>query len=301
LGIFGQRSADKHVPPGVFQLPKHQIALFLQHLWATDGCISNYHHPNGKSYKASIFFSTVSEALARDVAALLLRLGIHSTLKWTSGQCYTVQIYGKTHQLSFLEQVGAFGPRVGPAATAKAELLKRGPANPNRDTIPIEVFDRVKATMKTQGISQRRMAELRGTSFGGSSHFKFAPSREVLRSYAEVLQSAELTDLINSDVLWDEVVAIEPVGEAPVYDLTVPGSASWLADGLISHNSGSIEQDADLIIMLYRDAYYNPDTPDRDSTELIIAKHRNGPTGIVKLVFDPAITKFKSIMNQREY
>ncbi|MCG9884753.1 MAG: replicative DNA helicase [Cyanobacteria bacterium] len=295
LGIFGQRSAHKHVPPGVFQLPKHQIALFLQHLWATDGCISSYHHPNGKSYKASIFFSTVSEALARDVAALLLRLGIHSTLKWTSGQCYTVQIYGKTHQLSFLEQVGAFGPRVGPAAIAKAELLQRGPANPNRDTIPIEVFDRVKAAMKTQGISQRRMAELRGTSFGGSSHFKFAPSREVLRSYAEVLQSAELTDLINSDLFWDEVVAIEPAGEAPVYDLTVPGPASWLADGLISHNSGSIEQDADLIVMLYREEYYNPDTPDRGISEVLIKKHRNGPTGTVKLLFEPQYTRFRNL------
>ncbi len=59
--------------------------------------------------------------------------------------------------------------------------------------------------------------------------------------------------------------------------------------------SGSIEQDADLIVMLYRDAYYNPDTPDRDITELIITKHRNGPTGVVKLVFDPALTKFKNL------
>jgi replicative DNA helicase len=62
--------------------------------------------------------------------------------------------------------------------------------------------------------------------------------------------------------------------------------------------SGSIEQDADLIIMLYRDAYYNPDTPDRDITELIITKHRNGPTGVVKLVFDPALTKFKNLARQ---
>jgi replicative DNA helicase len=59
--------------------------------------------------------------------------------------------------------------------------------------------------------------------------------------------------------------------------------------------SGSIEQDADLVVMLYRDAYYNPDTPDRDITELIVTKHRNGPTGVVKLVFDPALTKFKNL------
>jgi replicative DNA helicase len=63
--------------------------------------------------------------------------------------------------------------------------------------------------------------------------------------------------------------------------------------------SGSIEQDADLVIMLYRDAYYNPDTPDRDITELIITKHRNGPTGVVKLVFDPGLTKFKNLAQPR--
>lgn len=65
--------------------------------------------------------------------------------------------------------------------------------------------------------------------------------------------------------------------------------------------SGSIEQDADLIMMIYRDAYYNPDTPDRDITELIIAKHRNGPTGTVKLLFDPQFTKFRNLAKQNHY
>jgi len=59
--------------------------------------------------------------------------------------------------------------------------------------------------------------------------------------------------------------------------------------------SGSIEQDADLIIMLYRDEYYNPDTPDRGITEVIITKHRNGPTGTVKLLFEPQYTRFRNL------
>jgi replicative DNA helicase len=59
--------------------------------------------------------------------------------------------------------------------------------------------------------------------------------------------------------------------------------------------SGSIEQDADLVIMLYRDSYYNPDSPDRDVAEAIIAKHRNGPTGTVKLLFRPELTKFLNL------
>ena len=59
--------------------------------------------------------------------------------------------------------------------------------------------------------------------------------------------------------------------------------------------SGSIEQDADLVLMLYRDEYYNPDSPERGIAEVQIAKHRHGPTGIVKLLFDPQFTQFKNL------
>lgn len=61
--------------------------------------------------------------------------------------------------------------------------------------------------------------------------------------------------------------------------------------------SGSIEQDADLVLMLYRDDYYNPNKSQIDFTELIVAKHRNGPTGIIQLKFDPTCTKFSNVTN----
>ncbi|HEY9847287.1 MAG TPA: replicative DNA helicase [Candidatus Caenarcaniphilales bacterium] len=59
--------------------------------------------------------------------------------------------------------------------------------------------------------------------------------------------------------------------------------------------SGAIEQDSDLVILLYRDEYYNPDTPDRGVCEVIIAKHRNGPVGTIKLLFEPQYTKFRNL------
>ncbi len=59
--------------------------------------------------------------------------------------------------------------------------------------------------------------------------------------------------------------------------------------------SGSIEQDADLVMMIYRDEYYNSDTPDRGIAEVIITKHRNGPTGTEKLLFDPQFTRFRNL------
>lgn len=65
--------------------------------------------------------------------------------------------------------------------------------------------------------------------------------------------------------------------------------------------SGAIEQDADLILMLYRDEYYNPDTPDRGIAEVILTKHRNGPTGTVKLLFEPQFTRFRNLARRAEH
>ena len=63
--------------------------------------------------------------------------------------------------------------------------------------------------------------------------------------------------------------------------------------------SGSIEQDADLVVMLYREEYYNPDTPDRGIAEVIITKHRNGPVGTIKLLFDSQFTRFRNLATPR--
>jgi replicative DNA helicase len=59
--------------------------------------------------------------------------------------------------------------------------------------------------------------------------------------------------------------------------------------------SGAIEQDADNIVFIYRDDYYNQDSPEQNIAELIVAKQRNGPTGTVKVRFDKQWTRFDNL------
>jgi replicative DNA helicase len=294
LGIFNQRSHEKHLPAEVFQFSDTQIGLLLKHLWATDGCI--HVRPAGRRGAPSVFFATCSEALARDVAALLLRLGIvgriYNLWQESGKPLWNVYVSGSEQQALFLARVGAFGPREAPAKML-AERLAVTRSNPNVDTLPQEMYARIESEMKVRGLSGAQVGAMRGTTFA-RSNFARSPSRSTLNSYADVLNDDELKTWANSDLFWDRVVAIGLEGEADVFDITVPGPASWLADGIVSHNSGAIEQDADLILLIYREEVYDVNTTRKGIADIIVAKQRNGPTGDVQLTFLGQYTKFEN-------
>ena len=135
----------------------------------------------------------------------------------------------------------------------------------------------------------------------GTALYQQNLSRERALRVARVVQSESLRALARSDVYWDQIRAIEGAGTERVYDLTVPTLHNFIASTTVVHNS--IEQDSDLVMFLYRPEYYfGPVDKDGNNiegqSELIIAKQRNGPTGMVPLFFHKAYTRFDSVTRE---
>ena len=89
---------------------------------------------------------------------------------------------------------------------------------------------------------------------------------------------------------WCPVSTIVEGCVEPVYDLTVDGLASFIANGIVVHNS--IEQDADIVMFIYREELYDKETDKKGIAEIHIAKHRNGPIGVVPMRFEASTTRF---------
>jgi len=101
---------------------------------------------------------------------------------------------------------------------------------------------------------------------------------------------ARPSDSGRSQVCWERIESIEPAGIKEVFDLEVPGHHNFVAGGLIVHNS--LEQDADVVMFIYRDELYHPETERQHIADIIVAKHRNGPTGTVQLFFRNRLAQF---------
>ena len=295
MGVFGLRSWQKRVPEKVFAQPPHLIATFLRHLWATDGCL----HVGRSRHYPVIRYDSSSEQLVRDVQSLLLRLSINArrfpVSMGTKGRTiHRLEVQGRDEAIRFLNAVSAAG---APKRHQRLEILMWFDGrvrNTNRDVVPKEAWRSIVVpAMQQAGVTTRALQERIDTRFCGSALYKRGIGRERALAVAGAVDSDELAHLATSDVYWDEVASVEPDGEEEVYDLTVDGLHNFVADDIIAHNS--IEQDADLVMFVYRDEYYNEESDQQGLAEIILSKHRNGPTGVEKLSFLKRYAKFADL------
>jgi len=287
------RGPEKHVPDAVFAQSWDGVACFLRHLWATDGTLQA-----GGAYPV-VRYDSSSQRLAADVQSLLLRIGLTARRRTVSmGEKglpgHRVDVSGARDIERFLCVVGAVGHR---RRRVRAEILARMAsceANTNRDTIPRDAWRGIVVpAMATAGVTSRELQRAIGTQYCGSALYKSGLGRERALHVASAVHSRELANLAMSDVYWDEIASVEPDGDADVYDLTVDGLHSFVANDIVVHNS--LEQDADLVFFIYRDDYYDTESDQQGLAEVHLAKHRNGPTDTVKLSFLKRFAKFADL------
>jgi replicative DNA helicase len=236
LGLWGKGSHSKFIPAVVFRLPRAQLALFLNRLFATDGWATVLAGGN-----TQIGYASVSERLARQVQHLLLRFGILAALrkrsvKYREGRREAWQL-DVTHQESlqiFLAEIGIFGKEAACARLGQALASKRQKVN--RDLLPVGVWDQLD---KARGeVSWAEVGRRAGLGDRASLHVRRrSPSRRHLARLADAVDADELRKLANSDVYWDKIVSIEPVGDRQVYDLTIPTTHNFVADDVCVHNT----------------------------------------------------------------
>jgi replicative DNA helicase len=282
-------AADASVLRRVASLPRRQVGLFLWHLWATVGRLA-WRLPSGQ---VTCYETAGSRVVAEDVQHLLLRFGIASRVIHHVGATspsYEVCIDQAEDQRRFVEEIGVHVTTAG-----------------SQDALAVRSTD-VLADIGTDvpGGGWERIVTYLGGSAGQGRDLLVAPARAETeihggdsavfpgRSPASARVGEERAEQeIDGDVCWDAVVGIVSMGEEPVFDAAVPGPHNFLANGIVAHNS--IEQDADVVMFIYRDEVYNPESPDRGTAEVILAKHRNGPTGVTQLAFVDHYTRFANM------
>lgn len=296
LGIERVRSYKKKIPEEIFQCSEADIALFLKHLWSTDGNVSATRNVGGSS-GAAIYYASSSAALALQVSHLLLRLSIRATVRTIKSGTYRpmhhVSIEGAPEQIRFLETIGIADEREE-TVPSLLKVLRSVKPNTNVDVTPKEAWRLVIApALKDAEMSWRDFSARLGVAYNGTAIQKSGIGRDRLAAIAAIVKSPLCLELATAHVLWDPIISIEKGEEEEVFDATVSGLHNFVADDVIVHNS--IEQDADVVMFIHREDKMNETSSRPNIAEILIEKHRNGPVGKIELFFDEKKTTFLSV------
>ncbi|HEY6407873.1 MAG TPA: DnaB-like helicase C-terminal domain-containing protein, partial [Ktedonobacteraceae bacterium] len=285
LGIFGQQDHTKQVPAWVFEAGCTGACEFLAGYLSSDGCVKKRGDSSQTPWQ--IHFDTGSRQLASDIQALLLRIGVIACVNngYVSSKAtqpmYRVSVALSAHNLRcFAERVHPRGKK-GRLLQEMIESLPQNQTKPGVFTLPPEI---------SADLASCVVGRVPRVTAWQWKHGKRQASRSTVAYWSDVLADPILAEWAESHLLWETIRTIEPVGKEEVFDICVPECANFLADGIVAHNSGSIENEADVVLFIYRDDLYNPESEKLGTADLIIAKHRNGPTGTIHLGFDPTQT-----------
>jgi len=224
------KSPEKFVPSVVFELRRPLLARFLRALFSGDGGVSM----SGEGIHLE--FCTTSARMARELHHLLLRFGLIAMLRprsTASGrEAYILCMTSKELIVRFAREIG-FIPGSQKQRRLE-EALRRIDHSPqqksNFDTLPMEAWGWLRGACRDRGESLRSMGIERESS-------SQSVPLHLARDLARRLGDEALGSIADSDVLWDTIKEKRFAGMEPVFDLTLPETANFVANDIVVHNS----------------------------------------------------------------
>lgn len=225
-GVFDTIVAGRKegIPEEVFTYDKTHLAVFLSALY--DANSWNY-----SERIVEIGLGSRSNRFSRDVKHLLLRFGIDSNViqRDLSGRpYYQLMIYSKRHVLSFIRQVAIYGEKDYSETEEYALTM-----NERENTIPSKIWDMIEERRLEKGLKKYEVTGNKEEKF----KVRIGLSEEKAKRYAQNLEFPFLYDLAHSDVYWEEVISITPVGEKQTYDVSVPETHNLIVEDVLVHNT----------------------------------------------------------------
>lgn len=211
LGLAPCVASEKVVPTTILTAPKEFVTEFLRAFTEGDGFVGDAQHPN------RVDLSTASKTLAGQLHLILSNLGILATLEVNQKGYYTVRVNSALMARKFRDVVG--GVFKTPTIT---DTNGRGS---EFECIPAEGIKSLHRKIANKIPGTERISLSRIKALWG-----------VLESYGDRATLTNLRDLVDNGYMFDPVEAVCDAGDAEVFDLSVPGDESFVANGLIAHN-----------------------------------------------------------------
>lgn len=234
LGQMGKLAKDKFFPPCVWSWSRRYLAEFIRALMSCDGSIYQL------AGRVRIEFTVAAPQLAADLHHAFVRFGLIAKHYQTSHGAWRVEMTDPASIRRYQQEIGWIGEKTTRFAAYNFTVPPRGS---NVGHVPQAVWPLVRVAARQKGLSlielARRSGETTRTGHdaGYNPHAKRSLPQQRLARYASVLDEPQLAAAASSDIYWDAIVSIEPIGAHQVYDLCVPDGANFIAQDICVHNT----------------------------------------------------------------